>query len=203
MDIFNEKCLAAKAILWKSNIRQVPNHQEVFLSNTTLTSIVIEINERLDQEASTSIADGSVQMDVESLPEDIRAALLHLHEICYVNGDSYEILDSPRSIELANLKVPAYVGQALITSRTQARGGAGNGSFETPGVLPATSTCHFLLIRLLEQQTDILVQVIVPHAELEASATVGAVAQEEMFAHGIMARLITSLDIKDWGLFGE
>lgn len=65
-----------------------------------------------------------------------------------------------------------------------------------------TSTCHFFLVRLAQYGTDILVYINVPHDMLEESGVPGAVAQEEMRAHDIMANMMRSLGIIDYGLFG-
>ncbi|EEQ85082.2 hypothetical protein RJZ56_002493 [Blastomyces dermatitidis] len=200
-----------------SDMRPVPDNQEAFMSNTTRTSIIIEITERLnlaqlqqihpqqpeatsniDATATTTtsnISPSNTTRDDDSIAQDLNATAFHLHEVCDISGDSYEILDNPRSIQLAKLPgVPAYMAQALLTS--SARPGA------PPAVaMAATSTCHFLLIRLQEKSTDIIAYIVVPHAGLENAADAGAVAREEMFAHEAMAKVVESFEIKDYGLF--
>lgn len=131
------------------------------------------------------------------MAQDLNATAFHLHEVCEISGDSYEILDNPRPIQLPKLPgVPAYIAQALLTS--SARQG---GATAAAAAAAATSTCHFLLIRLKEKSTDIIAYIVVPHAGLENGADAGAVAREEMFAHEAMAKVVESFEIRDYGLF--
>ncbi|OAX83108.1 hypothetical protein ACJ72_02533 [Emergomyces africanus] len=202
-------------------MRPVPDNQEAFMSDTTRTSILVEINERLNlpqlqqihpQQAvassstttttnptaaaalatSNTISPSNTTTD-DTLAQDLNATAFHLHEVCEISGDSYEILDNPRPIQLPRLPgVPAYMAQALLTSSTRRQGAA---------TAAATSTCHFLLIRLKEKSTDIIAYIVVPHAGLENAADAGAVAREEMFAHEAMAKVVESFEIRDYGLF--
>ncbi|PGH29885.1 hypothetical protein GX50_07355 [[Emmonsia] crescens] len=196
-------------------MRPVPDNQEAFMSNTTRTSILIEITERLNlpqlqqthtpQTAATSTATTTTTSSIspsntttdDTMAQDLNATAFHLHEVCEISGDSYEILDNPRPIQLPKLPgVPAYIAQALLTS--SARQG---GATAAAAAAAATSTCHFLLIRLKEKSTDIIAYIVVPHAGLENGADAGAVAREEMFAHEAMAKVVESFEIRDYGLF--
>ncbi|KKZ66211.1 hypothetical protein EMCG_08099 [[Emmonsia] crescens] len=197
-------------------MRPVPDNQEAFMSNTTRTSILIEITERLNlpqlqqthtpQTAATStttttssISPSNTTTD-DTMDPDLKATAFHLHEVCEISGDSYEILDNPRSIQLPKLPgVPAYIAQALLTS--SARQGSAPAAAAAAAAAATTSTCHFLLIRLKEKSTDIIAYIVVPHAGLENGADAGAVAREEMFAHEAMAKVVESFEIRDYGLF--
>ncbi|KAK2777913.1 hypothetical protein FQN52_002957 [Onygenales sp. PD_12] len=217
-------------------MRPVPDNQEAFMSNTTHTNILTEITERLELDpqqlqeqlqsqpatASSSSSTSAIptQPTTQSLAntnindpltQDLTAAAHHLHELCEVSGDSYEILDAPRPINLP--KIPnarAYLAQALLTSRPryhqqqqqqpQGISAALSATAAPPGT-GETSTCHFLLIRLKEKSTDIIVYIVVPHAVLESGGDPAAVAREEMFAHEAMGRIVDSFEIRDYGLF--
>ncbi|KLJ09820.1 hypothetical protein EMPG_14750, partial [Blastomyces silverae] len=126
-------------------MRPVPDNQEAFMSNTTRTSILIEITERLNlpqlqqihppqqqqpeaagnidattattATTTSNLSPSSNTTTDASIAQDLNATAFHLHEVCEISGDSYEILDSPRSIQLPKLPgVPAYMAQALLTS---------------------------------------------------------------------------------------
>ncbi|PGH04375.1 hypothetical protein GX51_03534 [Blastomyces parvus] len=202
-----------------SDMRPVPDNQEAFMSNTTRTSILIEITERLNlpqfqqihpqqPEAPSNTDAATVATTTPSnmapsntttddpIAQDLNATAFHLHEVCEISGDSYEILDNPRPIQLPKLPgTPAYLAQALLTSNGRP------GAAASTAAVAATSTCHFLLIRLREKSTDIIAYIVVPHAGLENAADAGAVAREEMFAHEAMAKVVESFEIRDYGLF--
>ncbi|KAK2802831.1 hypothetical protein FQN50_007237 [Emmonsiellopsis sp. PD_5] len=213
-------------------MRPVPDNQEAFMSNTTHTSILTEITERLEldphqlqeqlqsQPATASSSTSSATPTIQSLAntnindpltQDLTATAHHLHELCEVSGDSYDILDSPRPINLPKIpNAPAYLAQALLTSRPryhhqlqqpQGISAALSATAAAPPGTGETSTCHFLLIRLKEKSTDIIVYIVVPHAELESGGDPAAVAREEMFAHEAMGRVVDSFEIRDYGLF--
>ncbi|KAK2796405.1 hypothetical protein FQN51_009389 [Onygenales sp. PD_10] len=215
-------------------MRPVPDNQEAFMSNTTHTNILTEITERLELDpqqlqeqlqSQPAIASSSSASAIPTQPttqslantnindpltQDLTAAAHHLHELCEVSGDSYEILDAPRPINLPKIpNAPAYLAQALLTSRPryhqqqqqpQGISAALSATAAPPGT-GETSTCHFLLIRLKEKSTDIIVYIVVPHAVLESGGDPAAVAREEMFAHEAMGRIVDSFEIRDYGLF--
>ena len=65
-----------------------------------------------------------------------------------------------------------------------------------------TGTIHLFVVRLAAQEADILVHVNVPHEELERAGDPGVVVGEELKAHQVMARMMETLEILDYGLFG-
>lgn len=77
---------------------------------------------------------------------------------------------------------------------------------QTNGVsngLPQVSrlTCHFLLVRLEAQETDLLVFFNVPHEEFDKSGDPRGLSLEEDVAEETIGALIGRLEICDWGLF--
>jgi hypothetical protein len=83
-------------------------------------------------------------------------------------------------------------GPGTAVASSSSRGGA---VLETK-----TTTCHYLLVRLEEKTTDILVVVNVPHLELISAP--GAVERENSLASEILRKMIQTLEIKDMSLFG-
>lgn len=63
-----------------------------------------------------------------------------------------------------------------------------------------TTTCYYLIIRLEEKTTDIIVLVNVPHSELVSNS--GALEQEKNLGSEILRKLIQTIEIKDMSLFG-
>ncbi|EEH09136.1 hypothetical protein HCBG_02673 [Histoplasma capsulatum G186AR] len=194
-------------------MREVPDNQEAFVSDSTRTSILIEINERLNlsqlqqgdpqQAAATSSTTGAGPATTpfsfslpnttkdDAIAQDLHAAAFHLHEICEISGDSYKIIDNPQLIQLPKLpQVPAYLAKALITS-----------SARDVDAAVATSTCRLLLIRLMEKSTDIIAYIVVPHSEFDDAGDPRAAAREEAFAEEVMANVVESFEIRDYGLF--
>ncbi|KAF3490557.1 uncharacterized protein GIQ15_00074 [Arthroderma uncinatum] len=215
---------------YKRAIYPIPDNQEVFRSTVTKTNIIVELVDRLEPGSYTLPAETAAQLTASSAgsewststevsKEDLSAVLYHLHDMCTANGDSYEILDSPKPYPVQLIPAPAYTCQALVTSKirvpdnlpssnTSAQASSeppssGSTATGTINERESTSTCHFFLVRLAQYGTDILVCINVPHDMLEESGVPGAVAQEEMHAHGIMANMMRSLGVVDYGLFGN
>ncbi|KAK2841648.1 hypothetical protein FQN49_006045 [Arthroderma sp. PD_2] len=219
------KVLIPKGFSNVGAVYPIPDNQEVFRSTATKTNIIIELVDRLEPGSYTLPAEAAAQLTTnaeaewtttaEANKDDLSAVLYHLHDMCTANGDSYEILDSPKPYPVQLIPAPAYTCQALVTSKTRVPDNlppsitSSQPQSQTPSSGSAineresTSTCHFFLVRLAQYSTDILVYINVPHDMLEESGVPGAVAQEEMHAHGIMANMMRSLGIVDYGLFGS
>jgi hypothetical protein len=67
--------------------------------------------------------------------------------------------------------------------------------------LSSKLTCHYLLVRLEEQETDLLVFFNVPHEEFNKSGDVQGLSKEETVAEETVGVLAEKLEIRDWGLF--
>jgi hypothetical protein len=216
-----------------STIREVPDHQEMFLSPTTLSNLIFEINEYVPPSSSgglNAVTSGleveiptAINIDADS--EDFAAAMYHILDICD-DDDTMDVIREPRRVPLNRLtasamgaKASAYAGLVKFTTpRKQRREGGGtqrlqntaaaaeqnaaSGSTPPP---PDTSTnnCHFLLVRLPDQKTDLLVFVNVPQDELLGQGNTGALAKEEELADEVIGKFTEMLDVKNWGLFGS
>ncbi|EFQ97366.1 hypothetical protein MGYG_00405 [Nannizzia gypsea CBS 118893] len=221
------KVLIPKGFANIGSIFPIPDNQEVFRSTSTKTNIIIELVERLEPGSYTLPEEVVSQLETSSDSNQVElgAVLYHLHDMCTANGDTYEILDPPKPYPVQLIPSPAYTCQALVTSKGQlsdtqrllnmhsqsspqaALTSTPAGTTGTTVTAPVpqqetTSTCHFFLVRLAQYGTDILVYINVPHDKLEESGVPGAVAQEEMRAHDIMANMMRSLGIIDYSLFG-
>ncbi|PLB34523.1 Ran GTPase-binding protein MOG1 [Aspergillus candidus] len=188
-----------------STFREVPDHQEIFLSPTTLSSQIVELNSRVSP-------DETLAHSTNTTP-DLAAALYHIHDVCD-NEDTLEITQSPHPVTMARMRsvpgVTAYRGEATITSRNSGSdrnrgrdgsvGGAAAGS-SAEGALTTLTSCFFLLVRLAAQETDLLVFVNVPRKEFEAARDEVGLGREEELARGIVGELVERLEVVDWGLF--
>ncbi|CRG87796.1 Ran-interacting protein Mog1, putative [Talaromyces islandicus] len=212
-----------------SDLRQVPDHQEIFLSATTLSNLIVEINEYVSaQEAPPAAAGPGSGTDEEN--KGVSAALYHLQDLCD-EDDTMAIVSAPRRVQLDRLiasssaagvtiSISAYAGVVKYTTPKRQRGPhqhqqhiAANSNNNSIGDATASSSaaatpknsvhsCHFLLVRLPEKQTDLLVFVNVPHDEFDAQGDSGALAREEAVASELVRKFVETIDVVDWNLFG-
>lgn len=114
----------------------------------------------------------------------------------------------------------AYKGAVSFTTpKTQRRHGASGGGGRIPaavnGSAAATTegvnggtdapqvsrlTCHYLMVRLEKQETDVLLFLNVPHDEFDAQGDARGLSREEEMATGLIERIIETLEVKDWGV---
>lgn len=159
---------------------------------------------------------------------DQAAALYHLHDLCD-EGDALQIVTPPRRVQPIRLVAGAPSGSTIsaykgvVTFVTAAkRGGRVPGtsdhgtassvsdsavagatlSGETSD-LPSTSkvTCHYLLLRLEAQETDLVVFFNVPHEEFDKSGDPRGLSKEEAVAEEMISALVEKFEIRDWALF--
>ncbi|KAJ5777962.1 Mog1/PsbP alpha/beta/alpha sandwich [Penicillium odoratum] len=212
-----------------SNLREIPDHQELFLSRDTLSNLIIEINQRASQEeALSTLATLSQQQPsllvgsgsaTSATPEtvDQAAALYHLHDLCE-EGDSMHVVELPKRVTLGRLASNAPPGSSIsayrgivefksVPRRRDQRVPAVEPGAAVAGVsmdsAPATNslTCHFLLVRLEAQETDLLTFFNVPHQEFDKGGDAGGLSKEESTAEDVMKSVEEKMQILDWGLF--
>ncbi len=158
-----------------STLRQIPDHQEVFLSPRTLTSLIFEINQYVAPSAVTttnlypdpdpgpgiaSPAGGatnpSSQGTVEGNEDDRAAALYHLRDLLDAQ-DTLTRVSAPRRVRLQSpslSRVPAFVVQATLTTRENKKAGRSHSMLpeedgEDRHVAPGDETSTTTTIRLL------------------------------------------------------
>ncbi|KAH8701700.1 putative Ran-interacting protein Mog1 [Talaromyces proteolyticus] len=247
---FEEKPLFGGAItgtipqgwLDASDIRQVPNHQEIFLSPTTLSNLIIEINEYVPKQqalrtlssAPESLSQAGAAAHVGAEAEGVAAALYHLRDLCD-EGDTMDIINPPHPVQLKHFtavnNLSAFTGIVKYTTPKKQRsataginalgredsaqqqtsftsidgdvsGGRDTASSSTTGPWRSSYSSHFLLVRLPEKETDILVFVNVPHDEFDLQGDPRALAREEAIASGLLEKFVEVLEVKNWDLFG-
>ncbi|KAL3479510.1 hypothetical protein BJX99DRAFT_71831 [Aspergillus californicus] len=215
------KAIAPEGWLDASDLRQIPDHQELFLSSTTLSNLIFEINEYVSGETALSSLQSNPQsqtLDIlgpnpEASPQtvDKAAALYHLNDIRDGDSDTLRIVTPPSQVSMTKLtNTRAYKGVAVLTSPTAERarngvapsiGGAAAGS-SMDGPLTSSVSVHYLLVRLEEQETDFLVFLNVPHGEFDGRGDSRGLTSEENLAEQTINGLVDKLEIVDWGLFG-
>ncbi|TVY24825.1 putative ran guanine nucleotide release factor [Lachnellula hyalina] len=182
-----------------STIRQVPDHQEVYLDKDGFTSIIFDITERVGTAGSGPAVDGA-------------ALTTHLEDIVDSDVDTVKVwntsntqfsklpfvpLSSRTPILLNREGIPAYT---LIAT-------------QTPPPAPDSKSPDFTaivltLIRLERESTDVLITINVPHikgeyTQEEVDMEMGKQGKLIESSVEIAARIWETFKIKDWGLFNE
>ncbi|ATZ47310.1 Bcmog1 [Botrytis cinerea B05.10] len=170
-----------------STIRQVPDHQEVYLDKDGFTSIIFDITERVGTAGSSPATDGA-------------AMTTHLEDIVDSDLDTvkvWSITDTKFSKLPEN--TPAYT---LIATQTPPHDPNSRAS------APDFTAIVLNLIRLERESTDILVTINVPHIKGEYSADdvdLQLGKQGKLIENAVehAAKIWETFKIKDWGLFDE
>lgn len=212
-----------------SDIRQIPDHQEVFLSPKTLTSIIIEINnyvsapDPITTETTTSTTASGITTTSTSttvfsdadypadLDTDLAAAAHHFTDVISPPDRLAHPLPLAQKVTMATaslIQFPAYVLPGTIVSYEPVRRTNSatihdqqqQGQPASPN--PASSLEHQqqLLIRLQPYETDLCVRINTPLKELASDER--ELKHEVLFTAQILQQIIATLDIKDFGLFG-
>ena len=176
-------------LLDASDLRQVPDHQEVFLARTSLMSVVVETNQRYEGD------DGEEGADKETSDDDGEKLLnYYLHDIVDMEPERSNLArasnqsDAEEKDHLVDLNwkkiqmgderlagCPAFLAKAKVVrapaTATAAEAPAGvdreKGTVMDPHrASDATKTIiYLLLLRLVTVKTDICVFVYVPREE--------------------------------------
>lgn len=184
-----------------SDLRQVPDHQEVFLSDKTLTSIIFEINEY--QQPSSGVSGSSNN----AASADEAAASYHLNDVIDTSdhlSDSGVQTVPTRVSQPSVSKYPAYQSTATIISPEIDRSKRSTlpVAWQTnPAQKEQQIGTIQLLIRMQDYATDLCVRINVPLKEFGDSQSEAA-QNEATIASDMMRGIIESIDIKDFGLFG-
>ncbi|KAL2421360.1 hypothetical protein ABEF95_005475 [Exophiala dermatitidis] len=212
-------------LLLSSDLRQIPNHQEVFLSPTTLTSIIFEINDYQTPNhygghtntsaTSTTSTTGNTTADVNgpgTTTTDSEAAKYHFTDVITGIDTLAAPLSSPQRVTLQKHSLasyPAYVLEgAIVSYDTRSPGGI-------PPLTQTASQQHQqhqsslvhqiqLLVRLQDHATDLCVRINIPLKEFANSNGGGDVQAETetAFARDLLEHVVATLDVVDFSLFG-
>ncbi|KAF2084527.1 Mog1p/PsbP-like protein [Saccharata proteae CBS 121410] len=176
-----------------SNIRQVPDNQEVFLDSNGFTSLIFDLTERVDAPAAGS---------------DEEALKYHFSDIIdeETNEDSTRIWQSGAVGMGKMASHPAYT--LLATQHPPSPKTTTTTPTHPPKPTPDFTAILLLLLRLEAQKTDIVVTINVPHAPGEYAATevdfekkqFGALTER---ARAALERVRESFEVREWGLFVE
>ncbi|RAL03758.1 Ran GTPase-binding protein MOG1 [Aspergillus ibericus CBS 121593] len=146
-----------------STLRQIPDHQELYLSPTTLSTLIYEINEYVPTNTSLETLTQyphllpSTQQPSQTPEEekeflDRAAVIYHLLDLLD-EGDDLAILAPPTRVTLGGRGMEGrgrgYMG--CVEFRSKSRNGQGIGT-----------KCWFLVVRLEEQGSDLVVWGNVP-----------------------------------------
>lgn len=158
---------------------------------------------------------------------DKAAVNYHLHDLCD-EDDTIQTVIAPQPVTLLKFTpdhlARAYQGAVSFTTpKTQRRHGASGGDSRIPAAVEGSAasimtdangsiggvdapqvsrlTCHYLMVRLEKQETDVLLFLNVPHDEFDTQGDAGGLSREEEMASGLIEKTIETLEVKDWGLF--
>ncbi|KAK7885505.1 hypothetical protein LTR67_010298 [Exophiala xenobiotica] len=205
-----------------NDIRQIPDHQEVFLSPTTLTSIIFELNDYVHpqplraatqqpqpqpQQNGTSSTSPQTAVDV-----DVEAAKYHFTDVISPPDNLASPLPASERTAMHAASLSGFPTLVLAgnihsvdKSRSSRPSAAASSSSTTisSSLQQQQSIVHQLqlLIRMKNYATDLCVRVNVPMKEL-AQRGGGEVAAEVAHAKELLDRVVASLDVRDFGLFG-
>lgn len=192
-------------VLDASELRQIPDHQEVFLSNKALTSIIIEINE---YQHPDTVSETNTPNTHDANP-DHAAASFHLTDTIEPpdHFSSSGIQTSPIKLTHTSVaKYPAYTSIATIVTPEvdTTRKTILPLEWQTnPAQKEQLVGVLQLLVRLKEYEVDLCVRINVPLKEYgSGDATDDAAREETRVAREVLGRVVSSLDVKDFGLFG-
>lgn len=164
-----------------SNLRQIPDNQEVYLDANGFSSIVFDILERVEK------------------PDD-EALKVHVQDIVAGTGDETTVFREGSAVAGKMSTTPVRTLHFIQTPQQQANGA--RPSREQPDF----TSIHLLLLRLAEQTTDIVITINAPHYPGKYAREEGGSADGKTQlikdAEVVAQRILESFEVKDWGLFG-
>ncbi|KAK6069612.1 ran guanine nucleotide release factor [Seiridium cupressi] len=171
-----------------SQIREVPDHQEVWIDKDGFTSIVFDINERIGEKGSGPEIDG-------------RALTTHLEEVVGDDLDRVKVWNTtPTLFSRLDEDIPAYTLIATMAPKPTAE--------KERRSSPDFTALIMTLVRLERESTDILITINVPHIkgeydEDDIDLELGRQGKLIGDAVDYAAKIWETFKVKDWGLFTE
>ncbi|KAF2660613.1 Mog1p/PsbP-like protein [Lophiostoma macrostomum CBS 122681] len=157
-----------------STIRQIPDHQEVYLDGNGYASLVVDILEYQDK------------------PTDEEALQYHFQDLIDGTGDSTNVLNQGKA-SMDNMgNKPVHILHFLQTPQPNPRRKE-----------PEFVSIHLLLLRLKEQGTDIVISINEPHYAGEYVKAPEGQKETQLMKQGeeMAKKVLSTFDIKDWSLF--
>ncbi|KAL8784454.1 MAG: hypothetical protein Q9213_003977 [Squamulea squamosa] len=183
-----------------SKIREVPNHQEIYLDASGFSSVIVEIAERVTQPPSDQEA---LKFHFEDIVDEHDTSRIWHTDVAqlpllpYAKYSLKPLVPSPFE----------FILWVIVPSGTTTPPPATNGNVRAK--TPTFTAVILTLIRLVGQSTDILVTVNIPHIPGHQEPSDGEVNFDEgkfgtLVEEGVKIRdeVWRSLEVKDWGLFG-
>ena len=170
-----------------SDLRQVPDHQEIFLSPTALTSVIFEINEYTDK--------GS----------DSAAVHFHFEDVIEDEDRVAQELAKPTEVKMASKsmgKFPAYMLYGGIVTTELDQQAASSLPIEwqqSPQTKELRTMVIQLVARMKDYDTDLCIRINVPMKEMLSQEDAD---KAESAAKETMAKIVETLEVTDFGLFG-
>ncbi|KAI1080275.1 hypothetical protein F5B20DRAFT_540069 [Whalleya microplaca] len=173
-----------------STLRQVPDHQEVYIDKDGFTSIIFEITERVGSPGTGAEIDG-------------RALTTHLEDLVQDDIDRVKVWNTtPTLFSRLDENIPAYTliatqapppQQEVAGQRTSA---------------PDFTAIILTLVRLEREKTDLLITINVPHIrgeydEEDVDLQLGKQGKLIGDAVDFAAKIWETFQVKDWNLFKE
>ncbi|KAF1920365.1 hypothetical protein BDU57DRAFT_12326 [Ampelomyces quisqualis] len=158
-----------------SQIREIPDHQEVYLDTNGYSSIVVEILEYVQK------------------PTDEEALQYHFADLVEGTGDSTTILTQEK-VTFNHLNTKPIHALTFIQTPN-----APPPNRKTPEYV----FVHLLLLRLTEQGTDIMVTINIPHyaGEYEKAAKEGEETRLMRESKAVRDKVLETFKVVEWGLF--
>ncbi|KAF3004865.1 hypothetical protein E8E13_005669 [Curvularia kusanoi] len=159
-----------------SLIREVPDHQEVYLDQDGYSSIVVEI------------------LEYQEKGSDEEALQYHFADLID-EEDSTNILAQGRAAMAKLSDKPLYTLQFIQTPPSNT-----NPNRKVPDLV----YIHLMLLRLKEQDTDLMISVNIPHYPGEYEKPKdgeNGITQLMRDSEMIKDRILETFEIKEWGLF--
>ncbi|EDU45890.1 Mog1 domain containing protein [Pyrenophora tritici-repentis] len=160
-----------------SQIRQIPDNQEVYLDNSGYSSIVVEILEYVDKSSDEE----ALQYHFADLVDGTDDATTVVEQV----GASMKSLPSTPLLTLSFVQTPPSINPHPNRKT------------------PEYTFIHLLLLRLKEQETDILITINVPHYPGEYEKPAMGQQETELMRSSKLVRekVLETFEVKEWGLF--
>ena len=135
---------------------------------------------------------------------DVAALNIHLRELIH-HDDTYDEVIAPARVAFKSgslASCAAYGVGVEVKSKEKAKQVWSALPIEwqsTPEMVEVTTFVYLLVARLKAPKTDILVHINVPTKELDPAGA----EKEKAIAREMVENVLATLDVKDFGLFGE
>ncbi|KAK4053719.1 hypothetical protein OIV83_001375 [Microbotryomycetes sp. JL201] len=173
---------------WPTNLRQVPDTQEVYLANDSDLSIILEVLELVTDNGAGDNLESGIRFHFDSLAHDNSAL-----------SSSVTSVSSTTSDDQATAQTPILGPATLLGIQTVSK-------FNLPADQADKVQLCVALWRLPTKNVDLVLCVNMPFGKANQNATSNGVDhdggdREARHAQDVFEQIVRTLDIKDFGLF--